>query len=1109
MNGPSLITELHDLGVQLWADGDELGCRAPKGVMTAAIWEQLTQNKAEILLSLKRHTAAKSGSSLPSITPDPGRRHEPFPLTDIQHAYWVGRTGTFELGDIGVHVYAELERDGLDVERLSDAWQRVIDRHDMLRAVTLPDGRQRILEDVPPYRIPVEDLRGTGDAGASRLAALREELSHQVFSPDRWPLFELRACLLDSGATRVFVSIDALNLDATCLTMIFREWYELDADPHLVLEPLTLTYRDYAVAVDSIKGTDADARSLAHFRELAASFAPPPELPMVGKPSTLDRIEFTHRRVDVSAADWSTVKRKAADAGLSPSGVLAAAYAEVLANWSASPRFTVNATFFNRLPIHAEVNDIAGDFTSMIFLSVDNSGSDSFVTRATALQRQLWDALEHPYVSGIEILREIKRAQKRRDLEAVMPVVFTSTLSLANQGLFGWLGKIGTIVHSVTQTPQVWLDCQIFEEDGALIIVFDAVDELFPDGLLDDVLDAYARLVRRLATHPAAFDEPPRELIPSAQRHVRAAVNDTAAPFPDDVLHALFIEQANRAPDAPAVITSERTLSYGELARMATSVGRALRDRGARPGTLVAVVLDKGWEQIVAVLGVLLSGAAYQPIDPDVPAKRLAYLLADGEVQFALTDSLLDDDLPWPQGVERLRVDELSTAATDPEPLPNVNGRDDLAYVIYTSGSTGAPKGVMVTHRNVVNTVHDTNLRFDVGATDRVLAVTALHHDLSVYDVFGVLLAGGSIVLPDASKAKEPGHWSDLVAEFGVTLWNTVPATMEMLVEHVETRSDRSLASLRLAILGGDWIPVTLPARIAAIAERVQILSIGGPTETTIWNISHVLDDVGLRPGWSSVPYGKPIANSRYYILDGSMHDRPDWVVGEMYCAGECLAKGYWRDPHQTAQVFVEHPRTGERLYRTGDLGRYRPDGTIEFVGRADLQVKLRGHRIEPGEVEAAMLEIPGVHGAVVVPAANVGGGMHLVAFVVVGDAGADGAFDTDLPAVSRRMEAISVAGRRAAELKPTEDDLAFWKLLEEASVAQITQSLTEFGLFRNAGERHEVASLITTLGIRPGYAGLLTNWLDVLVEEGLLERVGGTTYTSPRRSRPCRRANC
>ena len=226
------------------------------------------------------------------------------------------------------------------------------------------------------------------------------------------------------------------------------------------------------------------------------------------------------------------------------------------------------------------------------------------------------------------------------------------------------------------------------------------------------------------------------------------------------------------------------------------------------------------------------------------------------------------------------------------------------------------------------------------------------------------------------------------------------------------------------------------------------------------------------------------------------MHDRPDWVVGEMYCAGECLAKGYWRDPHQTAQVFVEHPRTGERLYRTGDLGRYRPDGTIEFVGRADLQVKLRGHRIEPGEVEAAMLEIPGVHGAVVVPAANAGGGMDLVAFVVEGDAGADGAIDTDLPAVSRRMEAIAMAGSRAAELKPTEDDLAFWKLLEEASVAQITHSLTEFGLFRTAGDRHEIASLVATLGIRPGYAGLLTNWLEVLVEEGLLERVGGT-YTS------------
>jgi pyochelin synthetase len=286
------------------------------------------------------------------------------------------------------------------------------------------------------------------------------------------------------------------------------------------------------------------------------------------------------------------------------------------------------------------------------------------------------------------------------------------------------------------------------------------------------------------------------------------------------------------------------------------------------------------------------------------------------------------------------------------EPLQPVQTPDDLAYVIYTSGSTGLPKGVMITHRNVVNVVVHTNKRFNVNSQDRILALTALNHDLSVYDLFGLLSVGGTIVMPDDSAVKDPSHWAELIAREQVTLWNSVPAMMEMLVDYTENHSVALPSSLRLAIMGGDWLPVSLPNRLKTLVPEVQILSIGGPTETTIWNIGYLIKKVD--PNWKSIPYGQPMANAKYYILNEALEDCPVWVPGEMYCAGVQLAQGYWHDEEKTNAKFIIHPRTGECLYRTGDLGRYLPDGNIEFLGRVDFQIKVRGYRIEAGEIEPA-----------------------------------------------------------------------------------------------------------------------------------------------------------
>ena len=289
----------------------------------------------------------------------------------------------------------------------------------------------------------------------------------------------------------------------------------------------------------------------------------------------------------------------------------------------------------------------------------------------------------------------------------------------------------------------------------------------------------------------------------------------------------------------------------------------------------------------------------------------------------------------------------MDTLPADGRPTgPAETTAGDLAYVIFTSGSTGLPKGVMIDHRGALNTVADVNDRFAVGADDRVLAVSSLSFDLSVYDIFGPLAVGGAVVVPDADAQRDPAAWLDLVRGAGVTIWNSVPALLELLVEHLVVAGES--ARLRLVMMSGDWIPVTLPDRIRRAFGDPDVISLGGATEASIWSILYPIGEVP--PEWTSIPYGHPMRNQSFHVLDDRLRARPDWVPGQLYIGGVGLAQGYLHDDAKTAAAFIVHPGTGERLYRTGDLGRFLPSGEIEFLGREDFQVKVQGYRIELGE---------------------------------------------------------------------------------------------------------------------------------------------------------------
>src|SRR6185436_19594695 len=314
---------------------------------------------------------------------------------------------------------------------------------------------------------------------------------------------------------------------------------------------------------------------------------------------------------------------------------------------------------------------------------------------------------------------------------------------------------------------------------------------------------------------------------------------------------------------------------------------------------------------------------------------------------------------------------------------------DDLAYVIFTSGSTGTPKGVMVRHRPVVNLIRWAHRTFAFSPEDRVLFVTSLSFDLSVFDVFGLLAAGGSIRIATEEEIRDPERLLEALAEEPITFWDSAPAALEQTVPFLSSLLDgsdpRARPALRLVFLSGDWIAVTLPDRIRGRFPGARVVSLGGATEATVW--SNVFPIESVDPAWTSIPYGRPIANARYHVLDDRLTPCPVGVPGDLYIGGACLADGYAREPELTAHKFIPDPwgtAPGARLYRTGDRARYRPDGNLEFLGRRDHQVKIRGFRIELGEIEAALSALAGVREAVVVAREE-----RLVAYVA-GDADAD-----------------------------------------------------------------------------------------------------------------------
>jgi mycobactin phenyloxazoline synthetase len=898
-----------------------------------------------------------------TITPD-----DAFTLAPMQHAMWVGRHDNQPLGGVAGHLYVEFDGGAIDPDRLRDAATNLATRHPMLRVQFLSDGTQRIdpVVEGADFPVTVHDFRDLAeDVVEQRLTGLREAKSHQQLDGQ---VLELTLSLLPGESSRLHVDLDMQAADAMSYRTLMADLAALYQGRQL--PALQYTYREYRQEMARRESGPRPERDADRdwWAQRIPELPDPPALPSAAR-KQLSR-NSTRRWHWFDSRTRDALSANARSRGVTAAMTFAAAFAYSLACWSSSSRFLLNVPLFGREPLHPDVDSLVGDFTSSLLLDIDLTGTSTAASRAHAVQDAMRSAAAHSGYAGLSVLRDLARY---RGTPVLAPVVFTSALGLGELFCADVTKTFGTPGWIISQGPQVSLDAQVTEFDGGVLVNWDVREDIFPPGVVDAMFAHHIDELLRLAAGND-WDAPDPPALPTSQQAVRDAVNSRSMTPSGEALHDGFFRRAWQEPDAPAIFSSSGDLTYAQLRDQALTLAAALRANGIRAGDTVAVMGPKTAEQIPAVLGILAAGGVYLPIGVDQPRDRAERIMRAGRVSLALVCGGKPLTLPVPA---LTIADVLHDSPADIEIKPATTDPADLAYVLFTSGSTGEPKGVEVAHDAAMNTVEFIGRHFEIGTADRCLALSTLEGDISVMDVFVTLRTGGAIVVVDEAQRRDPDAWARLIDTHQVTVLHFMPGWLEMLVEVGAGR----MSSVRVVPTGGDWVRPEVARRLRADAPAVRFAGLGGATETAVHNTIYEIGEPGEVPAdWTALPYGTPLPNNACRVVNDIGRDCPDWVAGELWVSGRGIARGYRGRPDLTAQRFVVHD--GRTWYRTGDLARYWPDGTLEFIGRADHRVKLSGYRVELGEVEAALRQVPGVATGVAAVVPTPGGADILAAAV-------------------------------------------------------------------------------------------------------------------------------
>jgi amino acid adenylation domain-containing protein len=942
--------------------------------------EQMSGAKRRLLEKFLRGEVARQNWEIPL---EPRTAGSPAPLAPDQHLIWLSAemAGSEPAYNEPITLHY---RGALDREVLERSFHEVIRRHEILRT-TFASVNGEVVQAVHDHLtipIPFLDLSKLGkDEGERRANEIALADCLRPFDLGVGPLFRARLVKLEPEYHRLYITLHHLIFDGASIYQVLLPEVAAIYKAFAAGEPSPFPapvyqYADFALWQKRLLDNDSVAKQKAYWREQLKGDLPELQLPLDRPRPAAHSYRGGMKTFALSQEMTARLKATCRDEGVTLYMFLLASFKTLLHRYSGQEDILVGGpSDVRRRP---EFQKMMGHCVNFLALRTHPAGEQSFREYLAQVKDTVLAALANSDVPFDHLIRDLwpRRESTRRPFFQVILAVEPQPIETADPG---W-----DLTHTDTATGFAKIDLylEIDERPDGLRARFVYSTDLFDASTIDRMADHWLTLLQSAMDAPGARLCDLAMLQAEEERQLRTGWNQTRREIPRTTVHELVEQQAARTPNSIAVEAAAVRLTYRQLNDRANRLADRLRNAGVKTGTLVALCVERTIDLVVAPLAVLKAGGAYVPLDPAFPKDRLAYLVEDARAPVLLTQRSLEGRVPRAAGT--IYCDEAGDRETGGflralsrvKPLEraaatNIGHPDDLAYVRYTSGSTGRPKGVEISHRAMVNLLLAMQREPGFTAADSLLAVTTFSFDISELEIYLPLISGGRLVIASREDARDPLRLIDRLREAKCTVLQATPVSWQGLIE-AGWKGQRNLR----AFCGGEALSRDLAEQL--LPRVAELWNLYGPTETTVWSAAHKVSS-----GAGPVAIGHPIDNTDIYVLDAHRNLAPVGVAGELYIGGAGVARGYLRREDLTVERFVPHPfHAGERLYRTGDLARRTVNGTLECLGRIDNQIKIRGFRIEPGEIEAALLEHPGVRAAAVRVWPDASGNQSIAAYI-------------------------------------------------------------------------------------------------------------------------------